>query len=59
MSQTMIWVVTPLVIVALIYAVLATAYFAVQHRYGMSLAFVGYVVANVGLVWDALSIKAP
>ena len=55
----MIWVVIPLVIVAVIYAVLATAYFVVQHRYGMSLAFVGYVVANVGLVWDALSIKAP
>lgn len=55
----MIWVVIPLVVVGLIYGVLATAYFVVQHRYGMSLAFVGYVVANVGLIWDALAVKAP
>ncbi len=47
------WVIAMLVTVSLIYGGASAAYyFAV--RPGMALAFVGYVVANAGLIWDAI-----
>lgn len=42
-----------LVVVSMIYGGAATAYHF-SARPGMSLAFVGYVVANAGLIWDAI-----
>ena len=47
------WLVAMLSLVALIYGATAVAYqFAL--RPGMAVAFVGYMIANVGLIWDAL-----
>lgn len=51
------WIVLPLSLAGAIYAVLAVGYLLAQGRPGMALAFVGYVLANVGLVWDALSFR--
>ena len=52
-----LWVVTPLLIATLLYAVLAGGYYFALGRPGMCLGFVGYVIANAGLIWDALSVK--
>lgn len=54
MSETTLWVITPLVIASILYATLAGGYFVIQHRPGMALAFAGYVIANIGLIWDAV-----
>lgn len=48
-----LWVVTLLVVVSAIYAGTSFAYLF-AGRPGMALAFIGYVVANIGLVYDAL-----
>lgn len=50
------WVVLMLVTVTLIYGAAAAAYYF-GARPGMALTFVGYVVANAGLIWDALCTK--
>lgn len=47
------WTVLLLVIPALCYAGAAVAY-NFSSRPGMAVAFVGYVIANAGLIWDAL-----
>ena len=47
------WVVLLLATVSLIYGGAALAY-QFSARPGMALAFVGYVLANAGLIWDAL-----
>lgn len=54
MTELFKWVVLPLTATSVIYACLAAGYFFVQHRPGMCLAFIGYVIANVGLIWDAV-----
>lgn len=59
MNETMLWIVGPLVVVSILYATLAVGYFAIQNRLGLCLAFVGYVVANVGLIIDALEKRVP
>lgn len=46
------WVILMLVSVTLHYGVAALAY-NFSGRPGMALAFVGYVIANLGLIWDA------
>ena len=48
-----LWVVLLLAVVAAIYAATAFAYLF-AGRPGMAVAFIGYVVANIGLVYDAL-----
>ena len=48
-----LWVVLMLTVVAVIYGLTAFGYFFAA-RPGMGLAFVGYVIANIGLIWDAL-----
>lgn len=53
--ETLLWVVLPLSVTSVIYALLAAGYWFVQGRPGMTLAFIGYVIANLGLVWDALT----
>ena len=42
-----------LALVSAQYAGLAASY--LPERPGMCLAFVGYVIANIGLIWDALT----
>ena len=47
------WVALMLVAVSVIYAATAGGYLF-AGRPGMALAFVGYVLANIGFIWDAL-----
>jgi hypothetical protein len=49
-----LWVCALLVTVSVLYGSAAAAYWF-GARPGMALAFVGYVVANLGLIWDALA----
>ena len=51
-----LWVSLMLGATALIYAATAGAYFF-AGRPGMMVAFVGYVIANIGLIWDAVITK--
>ena len=48
-----LWVVLPLALATVLYAVLAGGYFFAAGRPGMALGFFGYVVANVGFILDA------
>ena len=47
------WLVSLLVVVSVLYSGTALAYLW-NSRPGMMLAFIGYVIANLGLIWDAL-----
>ena len=47
------WLVVMLATTAAIYTATAVAYHF-NLRPGMALVFVGYAVANVGLIWDAM-----
>lgn len=47
------WVMLMLLVVASIYAITAGAYLF-SGRPGMMVCFVGYIIANLGLVWDAI-----
>ena len=49
-------VILPLAVAAVLYAVQAVGYQAVLNRPGMALAFLGYVLANVGILWDVLTV---
>lgn len=49
--QWQIWV--PLAAASCIYIVQAVAYVWVQGRYGLAACFVGYTMANLGLIYDA------
>ena len=51
------WVIGPLLATTIIYAVTSGGYWFALRRPGMALAFAGYVLANVGLIWDALTTK--
>lgn len=46
------WVQVLLLVVALIYAGTAGAYWF-TGRPGMFMVFVGYVISNIGFIWDA------
>lgn len=47
------WVVVMLVSVSVIYGVTAVAY-QFSARPGMAITFAGYLIANIGLIWDAI-----
>lgn len=47
------YVILMLTTVAIQYGVAAGAY-QFSGRPGMALCFVGYIIANLGLIWDAL-----
>ena len=47
------WVVSMLSVVSAVY-LMASGGYLYLGRPGMFLAFVGYVVANGGLIWDAI-----
>ena len=46
------WIMSTLAAVSIIYGLNAVGYYF-NGRPGMMLTFVGYVIANVGLIWDA------
>lgn len=49
-----LWLVTPLALATALYAAQAVGYhFA--HRPGMVVAFIGYAIANAGLIYDAIT----
>ena len=48
-----LWVVGLLGVVSLIYLLASGGYWFLGGP-GMVLAFIGYVVANLGLIWDAI-----
>ena len=48
------WLIGMLATTAAIYAATAVAYHF-SLRPGMTLVFIGYAVANAGLIWDAAS----
>lgn len=45
-----------LVLGAIVYVIIAVGYYF-DGRPGMVLAFAGYLIGNLGLLWDALSSK--
>ena len=55
MNTTMLLAVLPLVLALVIYVAQAAGYQLILNRPGMALAFVGYVIANAGLIWDAIA----
>ncbi len=46
-----IWL--PLALASVLYVAQATAYFVVAERPGLALCFIGYTLANIGLIYDA------
>jgi hypothetical protein len=52
--QAVMWVSLMLGITAILYAITSAAYFSAA-RPGMTLAFLGYVIANIGFIWDAFN----
>ena len=48
--------VVPLAVGLLVYCFQVLGYQFILHRPGMALAFFGYVLANAGLIWDAVSV---
>lgn len=56
MNATFLFTVLPLAIAAGVYALQAFGYQVFLNRPGMALAFFGYVLANVGMLWDVLTV---
>lgn len=56
MTRQFIFAILPLVLGAIVYVFQVIGYQFVLNRPGMALAFFGYVVANIGLLWDAVTI---
>ena len=56
MNATFLLTALPLAIAAVLYALQAFGYQFVLNRPGMALAFFGYVLANVGILWDVLTV---
>lgn len=55
MNQVTIVATLPLVFGILLYIFQALGYQFILHRPGMALAFFGYALANVGLLYDAFT----
>lgn len=52
------WVgVLPIILAGLLYVVQSMGYYFMVHRIGMTLTFVGYAVANIGLIIDFYEMK--
>ena len=56
MNQQVIFAVLPLALGLLVYCFQVFGYQFILNRPGMALAFFGYVLANAGLIWDAVSV---
>ena len=50
----MIVAVVPLFLGLVVYIFQVLGYQFILNRPGMALAFLGYVIANAGLIWDAI-----
>ena len=50
------YVIIPLVLGSVMYVAQAGLYQLVVNRPGMALCFLGYALANIGLIWDALTV---
>jgi len=55
MNTQMMLAVFPLGLALVIYVAQAFGYQILLNRPGMALAFLGYVIANAGLIWDAIA----
>lgn len=42
----------PLILAGILYVLQASGYFLFQHRFGMTLTFIGYAIGNLGLLID-------
>ena len=49
-----IWIVVGALGLAGVLYMVCSAGWLLEKRPGMALAFAGYVIANIGLIWDAL-----
>ena len=56
MNKQILIAVVPLALGLLVYVFQVFGYQLILNRPGMALAFFGYVLANAGLIWDAISI---
>ena len=56
MSKMMLVAVLPLAIGFVVYCFQVIGYQFILNRPGMALTFFGYVLANAGLIWDAVSV---
>ena len=56
MNSQMLVAVLPLTLGLIVYIGQVLGYQFILNRPGMALAFLGYVIANAGLIWDALSV---
>lgn len=52
------WIATiPLVLAACLYVMQSVGYFFIVHRIGMTIAFIGYTIGNIGLLIDYFEMK--
>lgn len=56
MNTQLMVAVLPLALGLLVYVFQVLGYQFILNRPGMALAFFGYVLANAGLIWDAISV---
>ena len=56
MTNQMLIAVLPLTLGLIVYIGQVLGYQFILNRPGMALTFFGYVLANAGLIWDALSV---
>ena len=56
MNNAVMIAVAPLAVGLLVYVFQVFGYQFILHRPGMALAFFGYVLANAGLIWDAVNV---
>ena len=56
MDKTVLVATVPLMLGIIVYIFQAAGYQFMLNRPGMALQFTGYVLANIGLLWDALSV---
>ena len=55
MDNMMLIALLPIAIGAVLYVAQAVGYTVILHRPGMAVAFIGYAIANGGLIYDALT----
>lgn len=53
MSNTFWIAVGPMILGTVLYVLQTIGFAAILQRPGMALAFFGYALANVGIIWDA------
>ena len=52
------WIgVIPLILAAVLYLIQSMGYYFMVHRVGMTIAFCGYLIGNLGLIIDYYEMK--